>query len=260
MPDAVLDAPRPVQFDIRTPVNDDRLKRNIDHALSLGLPEADQSTIKSLRVIANGPSARRALLTGCETLALNGSLKLFTDVGLAPTYWAGCDPQPLMAQFLKSAPQDTIYFVASKCDPVVFETLQGHDVRLWHIDDTEIPYVRSVPTAVSVTLTALHLMTRLGYRHFDMWGWDGCYLNGLDHAVTQDHNDSETITVDVGPNAERRFQTTGSWTAEVNDAVQQLALADYQVTINGGGMIGEIMRVMRIPQAIIPKDNLRRAA
>lgn len=191
----------PVQFAVETPCRDE-VPSNIEHALSLGLPEADGDDLKRLTIIANGPSALQAPLGG-ETLALNGALALFMNTQRAPTYWAACDPQrDLVLNFLDiPLSEETIYFVGSKCHPDVFKRLEGYDVRLWHISDYPTPKpVRRVSTASTVTIVAMGLMRRLGYRAFDIWGWDACYgPNGEQHAnKTHDLDPANNMSVTVG--------------------------------------------------------------
>lgn len=191
-----------VGFDIFTPTDADTIAAHIAHACSLGLPEADAEPLKRLTVIANGPSAINAPLHG-PTLALNGAIKLFLNSGRIPTYWAACDPQALVADFLPDEPpMETIYFVASKCHPSVFQKLQGRDVRLWHIDDRPIPKgLRTVMCASSVTLVAMQLMHQaFGYREFDAYGWDACYEGLMHHASEHplDQLPDGTITLGVG--------------------------------------------------------------
>ena len=80
-----MDGSSPIEFAISTPDAD--LQANIDHALSLGLLEADFRE-KTLHLIANGPSAGEVnlgLLHG-DTMALNGSIELFRREGGYPTY------------------------------------------------------------------------------------------------------------------------------------------------------------------------------
>lgn len=272
----------PVQFQVETPCQDE-VPGNIEHALSLGLPEADGEPLKHLTVIANGPSARDAPLDG-ETLALNGAGKLFFNSGRVPTYWAACDPQrdKVLAFFDVPLSKETIYLIASKCHPDVFKRLEGYDVRLWHISDYKIPPPgRPVATASSVTLTALTLMRRLGYREFDIYGWDGCYGESGEHHATEQYQSNEAdMTVNVGakqivtkrklPKRDRAlydvmkrlgkelglevpqpletkivggrpFKTTRTWTLEAQDAVTLLHMADYRVHIHGDGMIKAIV-------------------
>lgn len=260
-----------VQFSIVTPCDGDELGANIAHARSLGLPAADADPIRTLTVVANGPSARLFNpLIRTDTLAVNGALKLFTDAGTYPTYWACCDPQALVADFLIDAPEETIYLVASKSSPLVFQMLADRDVRVWDVDDHPTSKgPRSVACASSVTLVAMQLMRdAFGYRAFETYGWDGCF-NGTEHHAGQ-HSDTRPdnfVQVTVGatlipapvmpqwmiergfrfmnnqPHYEggRTFDTTSTWAAEAQDAVVQMHYASYSVRIHGDGLIKAIL-------------------
>lgn len=224
-----------VVFDLSFPVEDEAIRQQVAAALALGLPEADAAAIETLRVIANGPSALGAPLDG-PTMAVNGAIRLFTAKGLAPTFWACCDPQALVADFLDIVPDETVYLVASKCHPAVFDRLKGRDVRLWHIED--VPGRRNVPTASTVTLCAIALMRRLGWRRFETWGWDACFLDGMDHASAQPIGKINLVTVTIGDKA---FHTTPAWAVEAQDAWRQLAMADYEVDVRGPGLVAEML-------------------
>lgn len=223
-----------VEFDLRTPLNGRAIRRHIRHARSLRLPEA-LTEPEALTVIANGPSAWQAPQAplGAPTLALNGALKVCQN----PTYYAACDPQELVAGFLDKPPKDTIYYIASKCHPRVFAALRGRDVRLWHVAD----YVPGgIPTAPSITLTALSLFIRLGWRKFNVYGWDACYQNGKHHSTDDSPHNGDKRAVVVG---DKTFQTTPTWAAEAQDAIYMLALFDFlgiEVVIHGDSMIKAI--------------------
>lgn len=246
-----------VKFDILTPCNGDQVAQNIAHARSLGLPEFDDQDLKILHIVANGPSAKLFdPTTPGPTLAVNGAGKLFNP-DQPPTYWAVCDPQALVADFFKDPPLHTIYLVASKCDPLVFEMLKGRDVRLWHIDDhpSTKSGCRAVSVASSVTLCVLTLMQRFGFRHFETWGWDACFYD-TEHHAGQHVTDFPENTVDLCVGAiaitddatgetkydgGRWFRTTSTWAAEGQDAVIQTHYADYTLTVHGDGLIKALL-------------------
>ena len=194
----------PVAFDIVVPTTNQALNDNVRHALTLGLQEADDRNMP-LNIVANGPSARGLKFKGM-TMALNGAHNLPAFKRKGPDMWAACDPQELVADFVKRPKKRTTYLVASKCHPKVFERLKGRDVRLWHLSDVEFTQGRIVPCATSVTLTALLLAQRLGARRIDVWGWDCCFAeDGTHHASTGDMNpNAHTIDVRVGPELARR--------------------------------------------------------
>jgi len=232
-----MQAARRIEFDIRTPVADDRLAFHVASCLERGLPEVEYQAprIAPLTVLANGPSAKRAALDG-DVLALNGALKVCLERGVVPKYWAACDPQEMVADFLKDAPDETTYLVCSKCHPKVFDALEGKKVLVWHLDDA-VDWGNPIVSAVSITLVAFELMERLGYSAFETWGWDGCYVDGESHAAPQAHGGSD-ITMLVG---DKRYLTTTTWAAEAQDAVNLFKAMPHQIVVRGGGMLGAIL-------------------
>lgn len=228
-----------IGFEIQTPATDEQLANNVRYSMSLGLPEFDGEHLKTLTVVANGPSARGITFDGV-TVALNGSISLF-DPEHPPTYWVGCDPQSRLADLIVNPSHDTIYIVASKCHPDVFKRLEGFDVRLWHINDQEIPGVRKVPCAVSVTICALMLFHRMGWRKIDVYGWDICFADdGSHHAGAGIAHACQSVEIEVG---DRTFVSTHTWAAEANDALNVIPVLEWcgtEVNIHGDGMLSAI--------------------
>lgn len=232
-----------VTFDVKTPATGETLVANVEHALTLDLPELRDFEYPwegALKIIANGPSARQADLSG-KTLAINGALKLFTDKGLAPTYWIACDPQALVADFLINAPAETIYLVASKCHPSVFEALRGRNVILWHVHDEPTNHLTAcrahVSRAVSVTICCFEVMARLGWRKFDTWGWDGCVMAGQEHAVPQT-NLGGHIEIE---HLDKFYQSLPVWALEAEDAISALRGFPFPIHMHGGGFFGAVL-------------------
>lgn len=233
-----------IEFDVRVPVCDDGLRTNVEYALSLGLPDLGQFAAKPhrLKVIANGPTARTSPLEG-PTLALNGALGLFTTQGKAPAYWAACDPQALVADFLDITPRETVYLVASKCHRSVFDLLLRRrcNVIAWHLDDHAtwdlVKDRDPVSLASSITICSFELGERLGFSRFETYGWDGCFIDGLDHASAQPSG-GIFVENDVGGHI---FPTTRTWCLEAQDAVNKLRMTPRDIQINGPGMIGAVI-------------------
>jgi hypothetical protein len=244
-----MEAGAEIAFDVRTPVDDAGLTANVRASLARGLPEVTDHPWhrETLTVVAGGPTARNCPMDG-PTLALNGALRLFVEQGRAPTYWAACDPQPIVSTFLTDAPAETTYLVCSKCHPSVFEALANRKVIVWHIDDHAtwdlVKDRDPIRCGVSITIVAFELMGRFGFSRFETWGWDGCYVDGADHASPQPHVGVDRKTMIVG---ERTYPTNTSWALEAQDAVHKLTGDCPDLVIHGGGMMGAILNTF-IPQ------------
>jgi hypothetical protein len=255
-----------VQFEIKSPLDGAAIRSHIQAALSRGLEEVEIAAPRDerLTIVANGPSALEAppltesltdapteSLTGAltrslaklPTLAINNALRLFVDRGIAPDYWMASDPQACVADYLHDAPRDTVYLVASKCHPAVFDALRDRRVVLWHCAEPGTLDLLTgrlvIQSSITVTLCALNLMPVLGYQRLATWGWDGCYLADRDHAATQPHHRGRDITIEVGPG--QHFTTTTSWAAEAQEAVRVFQSLPRDAIVHGGGMIAAIL-------------------
>jgi hypothetical protein len=160
-----------------------------------------------------------------------------------------CDPQAIVADFLpEHPPRETIYLVASKCHPAVFEKLEkaGCNVRIWHLPDHPTPGKSHVALCSTITLCATWLMYRLGFTDFDYYGWDGCFMDGRHHAVGDADWGDPPLHLNYGGEIEgheivggRTFATTRSWALEAEGAQQFFQLAKYfdiGVVLHGDGM------------------------
>jgi hypothetical protein len=229
------------------------LTGHVAHALSLGLPDIDLHESGPIALVASGPSAR--VPDDMPAVAVNGALALFTS---PPRYWIACDPQPIVCNFLREAPAETTYIVASKCHPAVFDMLKGRDVRLWHIDEPDTAELLAeyprIPVAVSVTLCAIELMHRQGFGPIHTFGWDGCYLDGRDHAVAQEHYRHGDQPIMVG---DELFHSTRTWAAEGNDARVQFSQTDYEVEVHGPGFFGALLRYLDILPRTAQRSDAR---
>ncbi len=243
-----------IEFDLILPVDDEICRQNIAESCARQIPDALKR--RKVTVIANGPSARNVNLWDIEgpILALNGSIKLFTDKGTWPAFWACCDPQELVADLLpERPPQETIYYVASKCHPAVFRKLKNNNVQIWHISDYPADGKARIPPSSSVTITASWLMARMGFTDFEFWGWDGCFMDGKHHASDDsDWSKVPILNLNYGGKIEngevvggRTFDTTRSWAAEARGAEQFFQLAHYfdmRVKIHGDGMFAHAQK------------------
>lgn len=247
-------AERIIQFDYKVPYDGAVLRENVRAALASGLPDVEGFrgfAGQTLTIVGNGPSAVNTPFDKAYALALNGSLKLFTERKTYPAYWACVDPKPMVADFVKDAPHETIYLVNSQCHPSVREALRGRTVRLWHSYNDAFNDLLEGRTVIdggtSITLNAFPLMHMLGYRRFEVYGWDGCYMRDKDHAVPQfyERDKANDVTLRVG--WWRKFLTSPTWALEAQQAVHLLGHATYPVKVHGRGMIGAALRHAGVP-------------
>lgn len=231
-----------VAFSIDTGIDDQRTQANVLSAVARNLPPAPMGLkfAQPVHVYANGPSAKTAP-RNFPALALNGAYALFPD---GPEMWAALDSGVMVTDFLRDPKARTRHLVASKCDPAVFDALQGHDVSVWHVgdcgSDVLAPGNNVILPGTTITTTVMGLLMSMGVREVHVYGWDCCYgQDGQPYAVPQNHDTSHDITVDIGG---KIFHTATKWAAEVQTAIAYMShLSGMSITVHGDGMMRAAM-------------------
>jgi hypothetical protein len=163
-------------------------RQNLDRVLARGLEVAKPLPERtgSLAIVGSGPSVRDfldELKTHDEIWAINGAYDYLQSQGIVPHGFFGIDPLPGLAAYVGFPHQDTTFYIASSCDPSVFDALKGRSVKLWHpaAYDTEYPKEDGVKPIIGGT-TAI---TRAPY--FALYqGWRDITLYGADSSYSDD--------------------------------------------------------------------------
>jgi hypothetical protein len=150
-----------------------------------------------MSIVGGGPSLADTYrdLAGV-IVTINGSLAWVLDQGIRPDLCGICDPGAHIADMIV-ADRRVRYYVASCCDPAVFEKLSGCEVVLWHLTpaSTQDPEgVTSILTEAypehwhaigggcTMGLRWIDLGYFLGFRRFNLHGLDSSFRDGATHA------------------------------------------------------------------------------
>ena len=98
--------------------------------------------------------------------------------------------------------------------------------------------------------TAQGLFRLRGFTTFEMYGWDCCFLDGEHHASKQDaplpeHCQPVELRRASDNSVIERFETTGGWMAETEDAATQAGnfrAMGLEMIIHGPGMVGAVLK------------------
>lgn len=188
-----------------------KMIENMRSALARGLPEATPCRPHGMlmAVAGGGPSIADTYkdLTGF-TCAVNGSLAWLLDQGFKPNACGILDAGPHIADVIMPAP-GIRYYVASICDPAVFDKLRGCDVVLWHTT----PHSTEDPDGVMALLNAerpqkwhaiggyctmglrwINLGYFLGFRRFHLHGLDSSFRGQSTHAYPDRADTKDRLT------------------------------------------------------------------
>lgn len=169
-------------------VNAEGRLANLKLNLARGLPVLTKETPahdRPLLVVGSGPSiADPPILSKINTWpgdiwAINGAYDFLLENDIVPEGFFGIDPLPGLADYVRNAQEYTTFYIASMCDPSVFDALHGRKVLLWHAcaEDAGIfPEGHKVVYGGTTAVTrAPFLAYGLGYRNINLIGVDSSY-------------------------------------------------------------------------------------
>ena len=249
----------PLKITGKCVAEDDILFANMDAAIARGYPQvkqAQEAKTGAILLVASAPSVKGQLelikkmkAAGSPIVAIKGAHDWLIENGVMPDYALAIDPQEHRIAFYK--PQASVhYMIASQCHPAMFDNLDGYQVTIWH------PYVKKgqdrpkncmlIGGGTTSGLRAISLFYVLGYRQFELFGFDSCNDGELLRVNGDGLKDGDKlIEVKIDPNGET-FECN---TAMALQAEHFQTYYDYlpDATFNGHGR--------GLIQAIIKKRN-----
>lgn len=250
-----LSAPRWLpRVDLEPAVSPAKMLENMRSACDRGLPEVRICRPHHLKmaVAGGGPSLADTIgdLSG-YVVAINGSLKFLLDNGVVPAACGVLDPGEHIADMLVADPR-VRYFVASVCDPSVFDKLKGGNVHLWHPSGqgggtAEFIKARNpadwllIGGGCTMGLRWVTLGYNLGFRSFDLHGLDSSFRDGATHAYPDRADEKEHIEV-------KGRMTRLNFLHQVNDfcaLLDRFGRSDVepvQFSVFGDGLLQDVWR------------------
>lgn len=257
----------PVKFLIHQYGDADMHRSHILSALERKLPELSPALCShdgSLVIVGSGPSLTAHLeelkgerAKGRPVMSLKGTHDYLIENGLEPDLWLTIDSRPRVNQLQKKS-NSTVYLVASRCHPDIFDRLKDDKVVLWHSSASEdnaedIWKERNAPMVIGGGTTsgtrAIFVGYILGFRDFVLYGMDSC--NAPD-GITKRFDGSltgPTIEVKTGyhvgdsrmVNNGRTFICNQAMAQQGNDFIMTLKmLPDATFDIKGDGLLKAI--------------------
>lgn len=200
----------------------------------------------SLKDSLDGIRAEKAL--GRPLCAVKGAHDFLLKNGIAPDVFLSIDPRDRRNN-VQEISEDTVYLLASRCSPQLFDHLKDRHVMLWHAasgqDEQRLMAELGVKYMIGGTSTsglrAVNVAYYMGYRKVVMFGMDSC--NAAD-GITKRVDGSltgQTIEVVVGGSHEK-FTANIAMAQQAQD-FQSLwtMMPDLSVEVRGGGLLAAIL-------------------
>ena len=241
----------PLRLKANCILSDEGLYEHMRLALERGLPLLEEFPPhhRTAVLIGSGPSIlgfvdsiRKHREDGDTIVAIKDAHDWLMSHYITPTYAVAVDPQEHRWNcFRKKSPKVT-YLIASQCHPAMFEHLKDMNVLLWHLyirkGQTYPPNSRLITGGTTTGLRAITLLYTMGYRKFELYGYDSCLLEG---ALRYDAMKTDRKQIEVVC-AGRRFITTLEMASQANEFQEIFAtVPDIQIRSHGWGIITTIL-------------------
>ena len=248
-------------------VKPEQRQANIRSAIRRGLPQVrGHHGVNPARLclVGGGPSLtdtsdelRAQAEAGDKLVGMNGTYAWLLEHDLRPSSYVQVDARPCNRRFLEThgLVRDCTYFLASHLDSVFFDLVAGWpNVYLFHAvsgdDPVEFDILNEhyfgrwqpIDGGSTVMLRSIRLFSLLGFREFDLYGCDSCYLDGAHHAYAQPENDAdEPQTVTVAGVAFQAAPWQISQAMEFMDFVKARG-DEFALRIHGHGLLAHLLR------------------
>jgi uncharacterized Rossmann fold enzyme len=246
----------PLKITGKCVAEDETLFANMDAAIARGYPqvkEAQSAKTGAILLVASAPSVKGQLelikkmkAAGSPIVAIKGAHDWLIDNGVMPDYALAIDPQEHRIAFYKPQP-NVHYMIASQCHPAMFDNLNGCQVTLWH------PYVKKgqdrpkncmlIGGGTTSGLRAISLFYVLGYRQFELFGFDSCNDGKLLRVNGDGLKDGDNlIEVSIEPQGETFYCNTAMALQAEHFQTYYDYLPDATFNGHGHGLIQAIIK------------------
>lgn len=194
---------------------------------------------------------------GMPLVTINGTYNQCIERGLAPSAQIVCDAREFNKRFLDPVIEGCRYLLASQCHPSLFECVPVERTWLWHAcisndfgDEIDKEYAKlgrswyTTPGGSSAMLRAFPLLFMLGFRKFEVYGFDSCLgPENEHHAYEQKENDgAPVVQVSCGDRVFRCHPWMVSQAREYIGEVEHLLGDEIQMIVHGDGLIAHIIK------------------
>ncbi len=206
--------------ELKLNTDDDRILDNVRENIRRQHPQVRPHGLSNKETVIVGggwslddtfDDLKKLVWKGANIVACNGAGNWLMERNIRPHAIAVLDARPSNVKFVEQDIPGCKYFLASQCDPSLFEACKDRDTYIWHclstnseeerkiLDEYYVGNWNAVPGTCCVGFRSVCLLRMLGFIYFHIFGVDSCYgKTGEHHAYAQPENDEEeTIPIRV---------------------------------------------------------------
>ena len=224
----------------------------------------EQSNEESICIVGGAPSLDDSFpqlkarhQNGAQVWSMNGTYDWLVERGIVPDGHVMLDARPENVRFVQHPRKETQYYIASQCDPCVFDALEGHRVDLVHVNTEGVyEYLESEKSRpvhllggfTTAGMLALVLAKLKGYRHIYLFGMDSSYAEDKHHAYKQESNDGENvITATIHEKKYKAAPWMCQQVRDFQDLARKFAQEDVVIEVCGPGLLHAMAKAMTFP-------------
>lgn len=204
---------------------------------------------------------------GRTICAIKGAHDLLCENGIEPDCFVTCDPKPKI-EVIKHANEKTIYLLASRVHPALYDLLEGKNVVMWHSaasmgkaeikkgDKPKWEDLKLTPECdlwkgrfavgggTTSGLRAVYIGFLMGFRKFILYGMDSCLAADNFTKRFTGENIGPNKPIDVIVNG-RRFFANGAMALQASEFQEIYNLLPITVEAKGDGLIAAIIKARK---------------
>ena len=210
-----------------------------------------------IAIVGGGPSLKDTLeeLKRYKNIIACGSVHDFLiENGVIPNWCVLCDPDEIVANYLRRARHPVKYLVSSQCHEKVWEVLSEHSPIIWHasgsnVDASIFGDSIGIGGGCTVGTRAIIIAMAFGFKDLHLFGMDTCLSNDYKHhAYEFDNPEKETIgnifEIKLGGPESPTFKVAGYMLGQLFDfkAILKAHASSINVKVFGGGLLDYVMK------------------
>jgi hypothetical protein len=233
----------------------EQLSEHIRSAMARGLPEFSPGICShdgTLVIVGSGPSMpnhfdeiQKERERGRPICALNGAHDFLCGNNFIPDLFLSVDPRETIIGNTKHRNDTTIYLIASRCNPKLFDHLKDCKVILWHSwsPDAESEAFKgkmAIGGGTTSGTRSIYVGYVLGFRKFVLYGLDSCLASDGITKRFSGEKAGRVVDIYVGERG-RKFLANvpmAQQAEEIQDAFNHLGDASFEFV--GDGLLAAI--------------------
>ena len=269
-------------------VSDEKILEQVAFNIRRQLPQVygHQPNNETVALVCGGPSLKSTekelvelYWAGAKVVAVNGAYQWCIDHNIKPSVMVMLDARKFNARFVETAVAGCRYLLAAQCHPDAFEFCKDREVMTWHCCSAGQPEVdllseyyfkrlNPITLGTTVAIRTIQLMRLLGFRSFDIFGLDSCWLGDDHHSYSQPENDKDKRFITWLRPAGREdlwcHFTCAPWMMRQCHDFQNLVAEqgdNCRLNVRGNGLIAAVLRISAelgsTPITVVPEEDYK---